>query len=146
MATLVSQIIILLKSVGMLPSAPNGSRILPRYISGQAIAFLSQILWKDRSKFGLKILEHLYNEGIWVFVALFPHLGAEGDVAILAQRFGEHPAEFVWGALGMLQHSLGLPKCSREKTAPGTALRDLRGTQSPAENPIWKEQPAGTEL
>lgn len=59
MATSVSQIIILLKSVGMLPSAPNGSRTLSRYISAQAISFLSQILWKERSKFRLKILEYL---------------------------------------------------------------------------------------
>lgn len=95
MATLVSQIIILLKSVGMLPSAPNGSRILPRYISGQAISFLSEFLWKDGSKFRLKILEHLYNEGISIFMDLFPHLGAETDVAILAHGFGEHPADFV---------------------------------------------------
>lgn len=124
MATLVSQIIILLKSVGMLPSAPYGSRILPRYISGQAISFLSEILWKDRSKFVLKILEHLHNEGIWVFIALFPHLGAEGDVPIWHR------------GLGSTQQSL----CEEHWECPSTAW----SCQKAAERNQLRGQPGGT--
>lgn len=76
---------ILLKLVGMLPSASNGSRILPIaqiYFWSANLIPLRSFLERWVKQFEFKILEHLWNKRFQIFIESFPHLGTEIDLAI----------------------------------------------------------------